>query len=369
LHFIEANYFYNSSYNSQLSVRAYFDNYYYWGVYPYEGEDTFDKDNAETIGGEVKFIWDVLPNNRITAGVDYKNIRRADYKYWDEYEVYNEFDAPYQMLSFYLQDELQFSSKLSFYLGLRHDNYIDVENSLSPRIGIIYNPWQDHTFKLLYGKAFRAPNAYERKYEDPFYGFKTNPNGLSPEIAATHEFIWDYKISKILTSSTSIYFYRITDLIDQTEDPEDEFLYFSNFGETEAYGADINLEARLNTNSGSYLRYSYQNAKDESSNTLTNSPSHLLKLGVYHKVFSPINIAFEYKYSTKRITVYETETEPIHLAKVNVFTDQILDHFKLSFSVNNLFDNTIKHPGGWEHYQPSIIQFRRNYNISINYGL
>lgn len=369
LHFIEADYFYNISYNSQLSLRTYFDKYYYWGVYPYEGEDTFEKDDSETIGAEAKFIWDVLPNNRITAGVDYKNILLADYKYWDDYDVYNEFDAPYQMLSFYLQDEFQLSNQLSFYFGLRHDNYIDFESSLSPRIGIIYNPWQGHTFKLLYGKAFRAPNAYERKYEDPVYGFKTNPNGLLPENAYTSEFIWDYEISKFLLSSTSFYYYRITDLIDQIEDPIDEYFYFSNFGEMEAYGADINLEAKFNNNAGAYLRFSYQNAKDESSNTLSNSPSHLLKLGIFHKIFSPINIAFEYKYGSKRITVYETETDPIHLAKVNVFTDQIFDHFKLSFSVNNLFDSTIKHPGGWEHSQSSIIQYGRNYNFKISYGL
>jgi outer membrane receptor for ferrienterochelin and colicin len=366
--FIEASLFHNLSYNSQVSIKVYFDKYSWIANYPYEGEESFDKDDGETVGSEVQFIWDVLPNNRITAGVDYKNILRADYKYWDDYYVYNEFDVPYKMLSFYIQDEFQLSSKLSFYLGLRHDNYIDFESSLSPRVGIIYNPWQHHTFKLLYGKAFRAPNAYERKYEDPLYGFKINPNGLSPENAYTSEFIWDYKISSYLTSSTSLYYYRITDLIDQIEDPEDEFYYFENYGKTEAFGADISFEGKFSYSSGAYLRFSYQNTKDESSNTLTNSPSHLLKLGVFHKIFNPINVAFEYKYGSKRITVYETETDPIHLAKVNVFTDQLLDHFKLSFSVNNLLDSTIKHPGGWEHYQPSIIQYGRNYHFSISYG-
>ena len=367
--FIEASLFHNLSYNSQVSARVYYDKYSWWGKYIYEGENSFDKNDGNTIGSELQFIWDVLPNNRITAGIDYKNILLADYKYWDDYYVYNEFDVPYQMLSFYLQDEFQLNADLSFYLGLRHDNYIDFESSLSPRLGIIYHPWQGHTFKLLYGKAFRAPNAYEREYADPLYGFKINPNGLSPENAYTSEFIWDYKISSNLSSSSSFYYYKINDLVDQIEDPEDEFYYYENYGKTEAYGADLSLEGKLSFSTGAYLRFSFQNAKDESSNTLTNSPSHLLKVGVFHKVFSPINIALEYKYGSKRITVYETETDPIHLAKVNVFTDHLFDHFKLSFTINNLFDSTIKYPGGWEHYQPSIIQPGRTYTVSLKYGL
>lgn len=367
--FIEASIFHNLSYNSQISFKAFFDTYYFFSDYPYEGEKEYDNDDSEAYGSELQFTWDVLPNNRITAGLEFKNINRAYYKYWNDDEVYTEYNVPYKMFSFYMQDEFQLNNQLSFYLGLRHDNYIEVENSLSPRFGIIYNPWQDHTFKLLYGESFRAPNVYENNYEDPEYGFKVNPNGLSPEYATTSEFIWQYNINDIFKSTSSVYYYRIKDLIDQLEDPEDEFYYFENFGKTDAYGADLSLEAKINYNTGAYFRFSFQNAKDESSNTLTNSPSHLLKVGVFHKLFSPINLAFEYKYGSKRITVYETETDPIHLAKLNIFTDYLFDKFRLSFSVNNLFNQIIKHPGGWEHVQPSIIQYRRNFNFSIKYGL
>ncbi|MCP5064164.1 MAG: TonB-dependent receptor [Ignavibacteriae bacterium] len=369
LHFIEVSYFQNISYNSQFSIRAYFDKYYCWGVYPYNGEDSFEKNDAETFGTEAKFIWDVLPNNRITAGVEYKNILRADYKYWDDYTIYNEFDVPYEMLSVYLQDEFQLNSQLSLYIGLRNDSYINTVSSLSPRFGIVYNPWSDHTIKLLYGKAFRAPNAYEQKYEDPLYGFKVNPNGLLPENAYTSEFIWDYKISNILSINTSIYYYRITDLLDQVEDPEDEFYHFANFGEIEAFGTELNLDAKFSKSSGAYLRYSYQNAKDEYSNTLSNSPSQLIKFGVFYKIFAPLNASFEYKYGSERLTVYETETDPIHLVRLSLHTDPILDKVKLSFLIRNLFNNTIKYPGGWEHHQPSIIQPGRNFTFSIKYGI
>ena len=368
-HFLEAKIFHNFTYNSEISARVYYDQYYYWGVYPYDGEDSFDKDDAETFGSELKFIWDILPNNRIIAGIDYRNTLRADYKYWNESEVYTKFNVPSKSISIYLQDEFQLNSKLSFYFGLRNDKYLDAESALSPRIGIIYSPWELHTFKLLYGKAFRAPNAYEKKYDDPLYGFKENPNGLSPESAYTSEFIWTYKINNFFSTNTSIYYYTITNLIDQVEDPLDNYIFFENNGITKAFGSDISIEGRFNYTSGVYLRYSYQHARNENSNSLTNSPSHLLKIGLFNKILTPINFSFEYNYGSNRITVYDTETNPIHLAKANIFTDQIYGHFKFSFSVSNLFNESIKYPGGWEHLQPSIIQNKRNYNLTLTCDL
>lgn len=42
-------------------------------------------------------------------------------------------------------------------LGLRYDHETDIEGSLNPRLGVILAPTRPATFKVLYGKAFRAP--------------------------------------------------------------------------------------------------------------------------------------------------------------------------------------------------------------------
>ena len=39
-----------------------------------------------------------------------------------------------------------------------------------PRVGLIYTPWRPSTFKLLYGQAFPAPNAYELYLFDERFG-------------------------------------------------------------------------------------------------------------------------------------------------------------------------------------------------------
>ena len=49
-------------------------------------------------------------------------------------------------------------------VGVRYDRFSTFGDSFNPRAALIYQPRQPTTFKLLYGEAFRAPNAYENYY-------------------------------------------------------------------------------------------------------------------------------------------------------------------------------------------------------------
>lgn len=72
---------------------------------------------------------------------------------------------------------------VKFVYGGRVDDYSDFGTQASPRLGVIFTPSSDWTYKLLYGQAFRAPTAFET------YGvgnFKGNPN-LNPEVIDTIE--------------------------------------------------------------------------------------------------------------------------------------------------------------------------------------
>ena len=65
----------------------------------------------------------------------------------------------------YVQGELRLSDFLLLNTGLRYDYYFDgFGGTLDRRLGAIFSPTARTTFKLLYGEAFRAPNAYERFY-------------------------------------------------------------------------------------------------------------------------------------------------------------------------------------------------------------
>ena len=51
-------------------------------------------------------------------------------------------------------------------LGLRVDRNDVTGNELSPRAALIWKATPDTTVKALYGRAHRAPNAFERDYDD-----------------------------------------------------------------------------------------------------------------------------------------------------------------------------------------------------------
>ncbi len=358
------------SYNKFLIFKMSYDYQKYGGNLPFK----FIKDDIEfegevaTFGAEAQFVWDIYQNNRIIAGVEYKDNFDSKYKYFSGSIKFVDDIWSYKIFSLFFQNEYQFNSNLSIYFGLRSDSFFGQETAVNPRAGIVYSPFQNHTFKLLYGKSFRAPNMIERNLEEKnIVRFKKNES-LTSEYITTEELIWDYKISNKITSSFSLYNYSMEGLIDQIEDPVDNLYQYVNIGKVNANGAEIELDYKF-AKGNSYFIYSYQYAKNQNEEHLSNSPEHLIKFGATNKIISFLNGSFDLVYETKRKTIYNTYTKPILLANLNLSTDLIFNHFKLAFKIRNLFNKTIKYPGGYELIQESIIQPYRNYLFTITFEL
>jgi outer membrane receptor protein involved in Fe transport len=82
------------------------------------------------------------------------------------------------------------TAQFNYILGVRYDDYSDINNHTSPRIGFIWQQNNNSTFKLLYGEAFRAP-ARNELYLRNNSSQEGNPN-LHPEYSRTAELIWNY---------------------------------------------------------------------------------------------------------------------------------------------------------------------------------
>jgi outer membrane receptor protein involved in Fe transport len=63
------------------------------------------------------------------------------------------------MLSLYLQDEWQLSSKVTLNYGGRFDYYdaYRQENQFSPRVNLVWQPWTRTTFHFGYSRYFSPP--------------------------------------------------------------------------------------------------------------------------------------------------------------------------------------------------------------------
>ena len=368
--FIDVSWMPRLSYDKFIILKLSYDHQNYGSNLPFKFlENDFEfVGNSSTIGGDAQFIWDVLPNNRIIAGLEYKDNFNSRYKYFTGDYLFVDDNWSYKLFSLFFQNEFQFNADLSLYFGIRRDDFVGQEISYNPRAGIVYSLFKDHTFKILYGRSFRAPNLIERNLEEKnIVGFKRNES-LKSEFINTFELIWNYSISEKIKSSVSYYHYKMEDLIDQVPDPVDDLLQYINSGEVTANGIEGELNYKFDLGS-SYIRYSYQTAQDKFNNKITNSPEHLLKFGLNSKIMGPVNGSFELNYETKRKTILNEYTDPIFLANINLYSDTILDYFTVSFTINNLFNKTVKHPAGFEFVQKSLIQPYRNYLFTVGFEL
>ncbi len=92
------------------------------------------------------------------------------------------------ILGFFGQFQQRFLESTHLTLGLRYDRYASIGSEISPRVSFIHSLNSIHAFKLLYGKAFRAPSENELFLTNNTL-ILGNPN-LKPETVTTWEAIW-----------------------------------------------------------------------------------------------------------------------------------------------------------------------------------
>ncbi len=361
--FLDLRYEHAVTPNLLLTARVYTHHYGYKGVYPYETL-FFDSTDNNWYGGELRAQWDPLPNNRLTVGAEYRNDMRADYRSWYPDEVTFDGDFPFNVTSFYVQDEFQVTPSLAVTAGLRHDRYSTVGSSVNPRGAIVFNPSASSTAKLLYGRAFRAPNIFETRWISD--GSVSNL-ALEPERIETIEAIWEQRLSPSLFGTVSLYQSRMTDLIDQTE-ISDGVTQFQNGSAALARGAEAGVTARFAGGVSGYASYAYQKAKDDRSGSeLSNSPDQAFKLGLSCPLVGPLRLSGELLYETGRLTVQDTRTSSYFLSNLTLSADAGVLPVRVLAQIRNLFDVEYGTPGGFEHRQPSIRQDGRNYALRLEY--
>ncbi len=230
---------------------------------------------------------------------------------------------------------------------------------MSPRAAVVVHPTDRTTAKLLYGSAFRAPTRWERYYEEVDW-WKTNP-ALQPEKVRTVEAIWEQRISSSIWVTAGVFDYVMTNLIDETVDPDDDLGYYQNISRVRATGAEGEVQVRLGSGFGGYASYTFQRARPQGSEEiLTNSPQHLVRAGAYQTLPRGLTVAVNASYDHERRTVQDTMLDPFFLVHATISATALHERVKASLTVRNLLNTSYQTPGGFEHVQPGITQDGRH---------
>jgi iron complex outermembrane receptor protein len=365
--YINANYTIPFSETHKILFKTSLDNYLYSGVWPYTESLQHDESNGIWWTSSLQDSWSMSSSNLLISGIEFKKDLNAKYRIWDEYSTYFEMNNLNSVFSFFLQDELQIFKNLSLIGSFRFDNYSNMKGYLSPRAALVYNILPITTLKFIVGSSLRVPSPYELYYQDPISNFRQNP-GLSPERIITSEFVVEQRFSKKIYSTISLYSYKVQNLIDQKLNTADSSLRFQNFSKVDAIGVDADINYSSQEGIRAYLRYSYQNAEEPSSDVvLSNSPAHLIKAGLILPINRTFNCATEIIYETNRLCVDGSETNSFMLVNLSLSTNKIFDHIKMQLKINNLFNTAYSYPGGYEHVQPYIMQDGRTYFFTADF--
>jgi outer membrane receptor protein involved in Fe transport len=327
-----------------------------------------DEFRGDWWGSELQVSKLLLKRHRLVAGGEYRNNFRQDLKNSD-LAVYLDSQQDSTNLGLFVQDEIEIRDNLALSLGIRYDRFSTFGGTISPRLALIYNPWEKTACKLLYGEAFRAPSAFENYYHDGLATQKPNPD-LNPEKIKTYELVWEQYLGEHLRGVATGYYYEIKDLINLALDPADDLLFFDNLDRVKAQGLELELEGRLAAGWEGRISYSTQRTQDQETGLLlTNSPRHLVKLNLVAPLWQErLFLALEEQYTSSRNTLSGAATGGFAVTNLTLFGRKLLPGLEFSASIYNLFDKSYSDPVSAAHLQSTIAQDGRTYRCKLNYS-
>ena len=367
---------YNDNFaNDTLNVlgRLFLGQYRYDNPLVYGGEKTLSTGPSDWHGAELRLLSTALSNHKLMAGVEYQNNTsiKQSFQNFDHPEDNLAIKSSVVRVGVYAQDEWRITNTLSATVGLRYDYSAwigSLGNRLSPRGALIWQATPKTTFKALYGRAHRSPNAYERDYTDGISQV-ANP-GLRSEMVDTAELVADYLPLPNMNLRATVYAWDMHNVIALGIDPVSGLSQYQQTSQKVlARGTELSMDKTWDW--GARLRSSFgiQNAEQQDSH-LPNSPYHLGKLNISIPIplITGLRAGYELQYYGKRKTLDGTHTDNYVLSNLNLVTNvPQIKGLEASLSFYNLFNEHYQHPAADTNWQNSLVQPGRTIRLRMDY--
>lgn len=251
---------------------------------------------------------------------------------------------------------------------------------LSPKISFIYTPvingmFSNSAFRVLAGRAFRAPSIAEIYFKKELFGgfeFIYNPN-LKPEEMISLEIGYKKQYLSRFTFDVSAYFNDYENLIQYVNVGTSIYGPFQvkNVAKAQMKGFEIFLDynSKLSFNGNPFdysfnVGYTYLDAKDLSDgrkdDLLPYKPKHNFNFGVNMNYYGfNMNVNGRYLSKIEEVLFYKNEEPDAYFLLNAKLSKNITSNFSLFFGVNNLLNVSYQE---LERIQAP----NRNFNSGIN---
>jgi iron complex outermembrane receptor protein len=360
-----------------VSARLYYDRYDIKNGYPVppSNPDFFQEVQlGEWWGAELQLNKKLWEKHMISVGVEYRDdFRQSDQLFDSNNTNYPPTLRSRQSYGVFAEGDFALRDDLHFNGGVRYDQYGDFDPSVSPRLGLIYNPFKKSTFKALYGTAFRAPN-----FQEIINSSYPGPSIQTPETIESYELVYEQGIGDHLRSSISGFYNQMDNLIVFQNGLYDNF-------NADSRGMEVALEG--NWPQGVRTRVSYTLQRTETENLPSgqifpnSAPQHMVKLNVSVPVVKEkLFASLEFQYVSSRhtfnaaqdqsgniTTVQGEDTPGFPTANFTLFSKNIVKNLEVSASVYNLLDQSYADPASRGHLQDQIPQDGRSFRLKLTY--
>jgi iron complex outermembrane receptor protein len=350
----------------QVAGRLFAGRYRYESTFTYDGSLVAFPGAGDWHGTEWRLVTQAAAAHKLMLGLEAQDNRRTDQSVLDLADPTLNVDIPRSgyRVGVYVQDAWTLSDSVSATLGLRIDRNDKTGTTSSPRVGLIWQPQPSTTVKLLAGRAHRAPNAYERDYDD-VYSQVRNP-ALTGERIDTQELVVDHRVGADLTLRASTYQWTMRDIVVLGVDPASGLTQYQSGETAKAHG--LELSADRTWAQGARLRgsVSLQDVSYASGARLLNSPKLLGRVNLSSPLpWFGLHAGLELQYDAPRLTLDGTRLGGYALSNLHLRSESLAPGVELSLHVGNLFNKRHAQPGADTNWQNALEQDGRSLRLSL----
>jgi iron complex outermembrane receptor protein len=322
-----------------------------------------EKDVGEWWGAELQLNKRIWEQHMITLGAEYRNDFRQEQRISGQDLVRSD----RQSHGVYVGGEFTVLTNLHLNGGVRYDQYGTSDPAFSPRVALIYHPFEKSTIKAIYGTAFRVPNFLE--LSDVHF------QELQPEEITSYELVYEQQVGRNLRSSVSEFRNRMNELIVFTSGS------FHNFDALTG-GLELALEGIWTNGIRSRVSYTFQETRNDSVGwDMPDSPSHLVKVNLSVPLLKDkIFAGLEFQYTSERLTLHNTTTasgQPLTVqgesadgfgvVNFTLLSREVVKNLELSASVYDLLNCRYGDPATRFHQQDIIERDGRSFRLKLAY--
>ncbi len=225
--------------------------------------------SANTYNVDVQHAADLWSTNRLLYGINYRHNSLSS-------SATDQFSRE-DRLGLFIQDEWRPTAALTVVAGVRYDLHTQINGTWSPRIALLYQPIEGHTFHASGSVAYRPPTLFESHQDQRVT--TTIPTGLPPpfppSVSSTvpvignslldPEQIISYEVGyqgwywkHRLRVRTNLFFNHISDLIGSRITPSGTSEFVNDQGSADIYGGEAGVEILATKWLSGFANYAYE---------------------------------------------------------------------------------------------------------------